>query len=96
MGIFNILRRKKVDGEDARRAQLLRAGRITEGTIFDVATDEAGTIRQIFFSYSISGVEYESSQALDQDQHLRQSDYVPGSRIVVRFQPQQPGNAVVV
>ncbi len=96
MGIFDLFRRKKTDDEAARRARLLQSGRITEGTIFDISTDQEGHITQIFFNYSISGVEYEASQALDHEQRLRQGDYTPGAHITVRFDPRQPGNSVVV
>ena len=96
MGIINLFRRKKADDEGARRAALLRAGRITEGSIFDVITDDAGLITQVFYNYEINGVEYESSQLLDPDQRLRSADYFPGARVTVRFNPRQPGNSVVV
>ena len=96
MGILDIFRRKKPDDEATRRATLLRTGRITEGSIFDVITDEAGSITQVFYNYEINGVEYESSQALDAAQSARSADYFPGARVTVRFNPRQPGNSVVV
>ncbi len=96
MGILDLFRRKQVDGEAARRAELLRTGRITEGSIFDVITDEAGAITHVFYNYEINGVEYESSQTLDTDQRMRSGDYFPGARVTVRFNPRQPGNSVVV
>ncbi len=96
MGIFDLFRRKQVDGEAVRRAELLRTGRITEGSIFDVITDDTGAITQVFYNYEISGVEYESSQALDAGQRERSGDYYPGARVTVRFNPRQPGNSVVV
>lgn len=96
MSIFDRFRRAKADDESARRAQLLRAGRIAEGTIFDIATDETGGITHIFFNYNINGVDYEASQTLDASQLQRQSDYFPGARITVRYNPHQPGNSVVV
>ena len=97
MSILDIFRRKpKGDPESARRAALLRAGRIAEGSIFDVITDEAGAITQVFYNYEINGVEYESSQALDPQQRARSADYFPGARVTVRFNPRQPGNSVVV
>lgn len=95
MGFFDFLRRKKID-EAAHRAHLLRTGRITEGSIFDIITDDAGAITQIFFRYNISGVDYESSQLLDQEQSRRQADYTPGALITVRYHPHQPGNSTVV
>jgi hypothetical protein len=96
MGILNIFRRKKAGDETTRRAALLRTGRITEGSIFDVITDDAGAITQVFYNYEINGVEYESSQTLDDVQKQRSMDYFPGARVTVRFNPRQPGNSVVV
>ncbi|MDQ3805747.1 MAG: hypothetical protein M3416_18195 [Acidobacteriota bacterium] len=97
MGILDIFRRKQTgDPEAARRAALLRTGRIAEGSIFDVITDEAGAITQVFYNYEINGVEYESSQTLDPQQRQRSADYFPGARVTVRFNPRQPGNSVVV
>jgi hypothetical protein len=96
MGIFDIFRKKKEGGEAERRALLLRTGRITEGSIFDVITDEAGAITQVFYNYEINGVEYESSQLLDAGQRGRADEYFPGARVTVRFNPRQPGNSVVV
>ena len=65
MGIRDFFRRSKTDDEAERRQALLRAGRITEGSIFDVITDEGGSITHVFYNYEINGVEYESSQLLD-------------------------------
>ncbi|MDT5272103.1 MAG: hypothetical protein QOH49_4289 [Acidobacteriota bacterium] len=96
MGIRDIFRRRKTDDEAERRTVLLRTGRITEGSIFDVITDEAGAITHVFYNYELNGVEYESSQLLDTDQRLRPGDYFPGSRVTVRFNPRQPGNSLVV
>ena len=97
MSIFNLFRRHKPDDAEAsRRAQLLRAGRITEGTVFDVITDDGGRITHVYFSYQINGVDYESSQTLDDSQRQRQADYAPGARITIRYNPRQPGNSVVV
>ena len=96
MGIRDFFRRSKTDDEAERRDHLLRAGRITEGSIFDVITDEAGAITHVFYNYEINGVEYESSQLLDAGQRQRSGDYFPGARVTVRFNPRQPGNSVVV
>ena len=98
MGIRDIFKRKKTDdeAERERRDGLLRGGRITEGSIFDVITDEAGAITHVFYNYEINGVEYESSQLLDTEQSARSADYFPGARVTVRFNPRQPGNSVVV
>jgi hypothetical protein len=96
MGLRDLFKRKQTDGEAERRTTLLRAGRITEGSIFDVITDEGGGITHVFYNYEINGVEYESSQPLDTEQRTRSGDYFPGARVTVRFNPRQPGNSVVV
>ena len=96
MGIRDFFKRSKTDDEAERRNNLLRAGRITEGSIFDVITDEAGAITHVFYNYEINGVEYESSQLRVAGQRQRSGDYFPGARVTVRFNPRQPGNSVVV
>jgi hypothetical protein len=96
MGLFALFRRKRNNTEATRRAHLLRAGRITEGRIFDVATDDQGAITHIFYAYELNGVEYESSQTLDDAQQARAGDYAPGAHVVIRFDPRQPANSVVV
>jgi hypothetical protein len=97
MALLDRFRRKKEDdGEVMRRARLLLNGRIAEGMIFDVTSNEAGETTHIFYSYNITGVDYESSQTLNHTQRRRQSDYAPGARVTVRYDPHQPTNSVVV
>lgn len=97
MPFLDRFRRKREDPEAARRARLLLRGRISDGTVFDVTDDSgSGSITQIFYRYNISGVDYESSQLLDEQQRGRQSDYAPGAHVTVRYDPHQPGNSVVV
>lgn len=96
MGIFDLFRRPQADSEAARKTRLLSTGRIIEGSIFDVSADEAGAITHIFYNYELGGVEYESSQTLDEQQRLRLSDYAPGSHITVRVDPRHPTNSIVV
>ncbi|HEX8649233.1 MAG TPA: DUF3592 domain-containing protein [Pyrinomonadaceae bacterium] len=99
MALLDRFRRKKEeeeDGEVMRRARLLLNGRIAEGMVFDVTSDDAGCITHIFYSYNITGVDYESSQTLNHAQRRRQSDYAPGARVTVRYDPHQPTNSVVV
>jgi hypothetical protein len=97
MPFLDRFRRKKIDPEVARRARLLRTGRIAEGTIVDIGEETAsGAFTHIFYRYNISGVDYESSQTLNPEQQQRQTEYAPGARITVRYDPHQPGNSVVV
>ena len=96
MPLSNLFRRKKADPEIERRSRLLQAGRITEGVIIDIGNDDSGAIRQIYFHYEVSGVEYESSQLLSDDQQAREASYAPGTRVTIRYDPHRPGNSVVV
>lgn len=96
MGLLDLFRRKKTDTEAARRALLMRTGRIGEGVILDVTVTDANEITHVFYNYSVNGVEYESSQSLDDAQRQRQADYYPGARITVRYDPRRPANSAVV
>ncbi len=95
MSFLNLFRRKKID-EASHPAPLLRTGRIVDGCILDVQTDERGHITHVFYSYNVAGVEYESSQELDADQRKRKLNYTPGNRIEIRYDPRQPVNSIVV
>jgi hypothetical protein len=88
--------RSKREDEAARISRLLKTGRIVEGTILDINLDHSGRITHVFYTYNISGVEYESSQPLDAQQQDRKMKYSPGARVVIRYDPRQPANSVVV
>ncbi|MGI9105496.1 MAG: DUF3592 domain-containing protein [Pyrinomonadaceae bacterium] len=96
MGLFDLLKRKKEDTETTRRAHLLRTGRISDGVVLDVTITDANEITHVFFTYNVNGVEYESSQTLDDAQRQRPADYYPGARITIRFDPYRPANSAVV
>ena len=96
MAFLNRFKRNKEDPEVARRALLLRAGRITDGIVLDLTSDDAAIINRIFFTYQINGVEYESSQALNNEQREQQANYAPGARVIIRYDPQRPANSIVV
>jgi hypothetical protein len=96
MPLSNLFRRKKADPEVERRTRLLQQGRITEGTIIDTGNDDSGAIRQVYFHYEVSGVEYESSQLLNAEQQAHANNYSPGARVTIRYDPHRPANSVVV
>lgn len=95
MSFLDRFRRKQED-EASRITHLIRTGRIVEGDVVDVNSDERGRITHVFYRYSIAGVEYESSQKLNAEQMGREVDYAPGARIVIRYDPRQPANSIVV
>lgn len=69
---------------------------MTDGRIIDAVSAMDGRITQVTYTYMLAGVLYESSQALDSNQQERSSDYAPGKQIVVRYDPRQPANSIVV
>lgn len=88
--------RKKVEDEASRIARLAKTGRMTDGNIIDAISDNNGRITQVTYTYMLAGVLYESSQALTDLQQQRSNDYAPGKQIVVRYDPRQPANSIVV
>jgi len=95
MSFLARLRRKKEDPEVARRALLLRAGRIGEATVLGTDLDADGNA-MLSYSYTIGGVDYQAFQRLDAAQLLRENDYLPGSRVALRYDPRRPANSFVV
>ena len=69
---------------------------MVDGKIIDAVSDDDGRLLQVNYSYEIAGVQYESSQALSDNQQQRPRDYAPGKQIVVRYDPRRPANSIVV
>jgi hypothetical protein len=95
MSFLARFRRKKEDPEVARRALLLRAGRIGEATVLGTDLDGDGNA-MLSYSYMVGGVDYQAFQRLDAEQLLRENDYLPGSRVALRYDPHRPANSFVV
>ena len=88
--------RKRVEDEASRVARLSKTGRMTDGNIIDAVSDNNGRITQVTYTYMLAGVLYESSQKLSGSQQEHSFDYAPGKQIVVRYDPRQPANSIVV
>lgn len=95
MSLLARFRRKKEDPELARRALLLRAGRLGEATVLGTDLDGDGNA-MLSYSYTIGGVDYQAFQRQDADQLLRRNDYLPGARVALRYDPRSPANSLVV
>lgn len=94
MGIIDkILGRKKFD-PNARRNFLTENGRITDGTIVDTKIDGDGQ-ELVVFVYTLNGVDFESADALTDEQKQRAGDYVPGAKVGIRFDPKNQYNSIV-
>lgn len=88
--------RKKTEDEASRIARLSRTGRMADGKIIDAVSDQSGRITEVTYTYTLAGVQYESSQALSEIQQQRSSDYAPGKQVVVRYDSRSPANSIVV
>jgi len=107
--MYFLLRRKPKSPEELereRREWLDRVGRITDGTVIDVQemtvngskkspTPRAATL--LIYHYDVAGVSYEASQDVT---YLRQWINLHSCRLglptSVRYDPQNPGNSIVV
>ena len=69
---------------------------MTDGEIIDAVSDDSGHITSVIYTYMLAGVLYESSQVLSDAQQQRSIDYAPGKQIIVRYDPRQPANSIVV
>ncbi len=97
MSLWNPFRRKQVvDTEAARRERLLQFGRIADGLIIDIGAADTEDSGVIYYTYESNGVDYQSSQKLNDEQQQRPLAYAPGASITVRYDPHQPANSVVV
>jgi hypothetical protein len=99
---FAFGRKKKSEAEieRQRRDWLHQIGRITDGTVIDVheiASNGHAPATMLIFQYDVGGVSYEASQDVT---HLRQHINLHSCRLglptSVRYDPQNPGNSIVV
>jgi Protein of unknown function (DUF3592) len=95
MSFLDRFRHKKED-EPERIARLAKTGRMADGNIIDAISDNDGNILQVTYTYTLAGVQYESSQDLSSAQQQRSNQYAPGRQITVRYDPRQPANSIVV
>lgn len=96
MGLFNFLRKKeKRDIFAERRQYLLAHGRITDGRIIDSETTPQGR-EVVFYTYSLNGVDFESSELLSDQQMTDPLRYAPGAKVGVRYDPKNQGNSMLV
>lgn len=90
--------------ERERRAQLVRSGRIIDGTILDIAEVDPGAasgqppeIRFLLYKYEIGGVVYECSQDVSTlRDHVNPADLRLSFPCSVRYDVHRPENSIVV
>jgi hypothetical protein len=96
MGILRLFKRKKRSDPIAeRRAFLLVHGRITDGKILDTETTGHGE-EIVFYLYTLNGVDFESSELLDDEQRRDPLRYAPGAKVAIRYDPKNQGNSMLV
>jgi len=89
------------DIEKERRAWLEQTGRITDGTVIDVqeipSSGDHKSATVLIYQYDVAGVSYECSQDVT---YLRPIINLHSCRLglptSVRYDPQNPGNSLVV
>ena len=97
MGIFSKFQRKvHVDADsDRKRRQALRAiGRLTDGRIIDTYYGPSGEEIAVYV-YTLNGVDFESSELLNEDQLREPVRYAPGAKVTVRYDPRNQGNSML-
>nr|ALS92433.1 protein of unknown function (DUF3592) [uncultured bacterium] len=94
MGIIDRIRRKREVDPNARRQFLLAHGRITDGAILEVETNDAGE-EVALYSYTLNGVDFESADVLTDEQRNDRAKYAPGAKIGIRYDPRNQGNSIV-
>ncbi len=95
MGILRLFKRKpERDILAERREHLLAHGRLTDGRIIDTETTGRGEI--VFYLYTLNGVDFESSELLDEEQQSDLLKYAPGAKVGVRYDPKNQGNSMLV
>jgi len=93
-------RKSAADRERERRERINLIGRITDGTVLDVCeldTEIAQPSQLIAYNYDVAGVQYECSQDVTHLQHLLDVQSCKlGLPASVKYDPQNPGNSIVV
>jgi len=103
LAAYLLLRRKPKGLEElerGRREWLDRVGRITDGTVIDVQEvqhDDQKSSTLLIFQYDVAGVSYEASQDVTYLRHfINLHSCRLGLPTSVRYDPQNPGNSIVV
>jgi len=83
-----------------RRTRIAQLGRITDGTVIDVSElnhNGSGALQLLIYQYDVGGVSYEAAQDVT---HLRPFVDLHTCRIGVpasiKYDPQNPGNSIVI
>lgn len=104
VGAYVLLRGKRKSDDDLereRRAWLETSGRITDGTVIDVQElalqNNHRSAVMLIYKYDVAGVSYECSQDVTYLRHwINLHSCRLGLNTSVKYDPQNPGNSLVV
>jgi hypothetical protein len=100
--VFFILKRPSaVERERRRRLSIHRAGRITDGTVFDVdepgEDGRSGMGHLLHYTYSIGGVDYSACQDVSAlAEQIGEDPAVLIGSVYVKYQSKNPYNSIIV
>ncbi|MBK9155770.1 MAG: hypothetical protein IPM25_16450 [Chloracidobacterium sp.] len=94
MGLLSFIKKRKRDPFAERKRLLLENGRITDGVIIDTETMPNGD-EIVYYTYSLNGVEFESSELLNEEQLRDPLKFAPGAKVGVRYDPKNQGNSTL-
>ena len=96
MGLFNRFKRRSLVDANEERKRILRAqGRITDGRVVDTYYGPEGEEIAIYV-YTLNGVDFESSEILNEEQLRDPLKYAPGAKVAIRYDPKRHGNSLLV
>ena len=95
MGIFSRFKKDKLRDPHIERIRLLiEHGRITDGRIIDSETNGRGE-EIVYYTYTLNGVDFESSELLSEEQRRDPLKYAPGAKVGIRYDPKNQGNSML-
>ena len=95
MAFFDFLKKKKRENPEAsRRRHLERSRRDSRRRANRTFVDNRG--REIaFYTYTLNGVDFESSEILSEEQRRDPLKYAPGAKVGIRYDPKNQGNSML-
>ena len=83
------------DADEERKRHLRTHGRITDGRIVDTYYSAKGEEIAVYI-YTLGGVDFESSELLNEEQLKHPLKYAPGAKVAIRYDPKRHGNSLLV
>ena len=72
----------------------MQFGRITDGVILDAQVNGNGE-EVVFYTYTLNGVDLESSEVLTEEQRRKPAKYAPGAKVAIRYDQRNQGNSII-